>query len=199
MCCDLRTHVKVIAIICMIFTGLGFVQLIGIIGIFIIGPVPPEVNMNYFSLAFSVQMLVFIFRGVSEIMCLVGAIKNNKCLLIPFIICSSLTVLACIGFLILILSKSQAVIVLAYSPLGFGISDNDFEKVGETSVSVLNFLVSVPFLITMGLTIYFLVIVLEHYKDLSSGTVSWQQEGMVITPNTNLPIEKMTDLEQKHQ
>jgi len=190
MCCDLRTHVKVIAIICLIFTALGSLNLIGTVGLFISGQVTPQVNMIYGgsnTLALFIQVIVYAFWIGSEIMCLVGAIKNNKCLLIPFIICLSLTILACIGFAIFfILLGSQALDALTSIDHQFK-NDEDFQNAAATFGSIFFFLMIVPLLIVLGLTIYFLVIVVKYYNEISSGVVSGQQDGMVLQPYTTSP------------
>ena len=101
MCCNLRTHAMVIAIICLIFTGLGSLNLISTFAQFASGhATTSDVYTLYggnITVALGVQIVIYVYWVVSEVLCLVGAIKNNKCLLIPFMICLVLSILACAG------------------------------------------------------------------------------------------------------
>ena len=106
MCCNLQTHTKVIASICLVLTGLGALNLIGTFGAFSSGYNTIDVDLIYggnVAVAITVQILIFTSWIASDVCCLVGAIKNNKCLLIPFMIKMSLTILLFFGGIIMCL------------------------------------------------------------------------------------------------
>ena len=157
MCCNLRTHAMVIAIICLIFTGLGSLNLISTFAQFASGhATTSDVYTLYggnITIALGVQILIYVYWVVSEVLCLVGAIKNNKCLLIPFMICLILTILGCAGATILM-------IILGISK----VSDGDADGIG----AIFWLLVIIPIGIVLGLSIYFLVIIVKFYNELAS-------------------------------
>ena len=171
MCCNLRTHAMVIAIICLIFTGLGSLNLISTFAQFASGhATTSDVYTLYggnITIALGVQILIYVYWVVSEVLCLVGAIKNNKCLLIPFMICLVLTILGCAGATILM-------IILGISK----VSDGDADGIG----AIFWLLVIIPIGIVLGLSIYFLVIIVKFYNELASGLVDGHREGVVLQP-----------------
>ena len=171
MCCNLRTHAMVIAIICLIFTGLGSLNLISTFAQFASGhATTSDVYTLYggnITIALAVQILIYVYWVVSEVLCLVGAMKNNKCFLIPFMICLVLTILGCAGATILM-------IILGISSGGPG---------DHTGIrAIVFFLVIIPIGIILGLSIYFLVIIVKFYNELASGLVDGHREGVVLQP-----------------
>ena len=173
MCCNLRTHVIVIAIIMLIFTGLGSLRLIGTVTAYLYRQLTWEAQFIYggsMGLALGVQILLYAAWLVSEVLCLIGALKNNKFLLIPFIIVEGLQILIFIGFIILfVFLANQSVDAL---------SDYNFEQIGR----IFFYFLLIPLLIALGLTIYFLTIAIKFYQELSSGVVCDQTEGVVLQP-----------------
>ena len=160
MCCDLSTHVKVIAIICIIFTGLGSLRLIGTIQHLVDGTTSKEIAFVFSgnaALALGIQILVYTMWIASEVSCLIGATKNNKCLLIPFMICQCLAILVCSGLVMLII------------------------YLGVAWISWI-FLLIIPLLIPLGLSTYFLAIVSKFYNELSLGIISGQEGAIVVKP-----------------
>ena len=173
MCCNLRTHSMVISIICLIFTGLGSLNLISTFAQFASGRATSgDVYTLYggnITIALGVQIIIYVYWFVSEILGLVGAIKNNKCLLVPFMISLCLTILGCVGVTILmIILGSQS--LSHFGPHGGGIG------------GIILFLIIIPISIVLGLSIYFLVIIVKFYNELESGLVAGQREGVVLQP-----------------
>ena len=91
MCCNLRIHVIVISIIHLIVT----------IAHLILTEIVSQMDGNNEMTLRTSKILVCLYLVSSGIMCLVGAIKNIKCLLIPFIIVVCLTILVCVILLIM--------------------------------------------------------------------------------------------------
>ena len=111
-------------------------------------------------LAIGVQISIYVCWVVSEVLCLVGAVKKHKWLMIPFIICICLTILGCIGATISLYLMHPDEFLSCY------------------------FLIcrSLPWLIPLGLSIYFLVIIVNFYKELASRHVAGFQEGVALQP-----------------
>ena len=188
MCCPLRTHTKVISILCLIFTALGALNLISTIGAFLAGTTSTaDANLFFggdMNVSLAVQILIYVFCIVSEVLCLVGAMKNNKCLLVPFIIEMSLTILA-LAFIAILFIYWGAV---AGSALVGSTDNRDVHNVVGTLGTFMLFLLLIPIFIAIGLSIYFLVIVVKYFQEISSGVVSGQSEGIVLQPYSSHPM-----------
>ena len=172
MCCNLRIHAMVISIICLILTGiasLDFIMAIGKLtsGHFTSNEVSTLVGGGFYSpasiFALVVQILISIYWIVSEVLCLAGAIKNKKCLLIPFMIGLCLPILGCVGLIILIIIS------------GF-LDAHPHDPYGKMGLLIF----VIPICIILGLNIYFLVIIVKFYKELASGIVGGQRAGVVL-------------------
>ena len=172
MCCNLRIHAMVISIICLILTGiasLDFIVTIGKLtsGHFTSNEVSTLVGGGVYSpasiFALVVQISISIYWIVSEVLCLAGAIKNNKCLLIPFMIGLCLPILGCVGLIIIMIIS------------GF-LDAHPHDLYGKMGLLIF----VIPICIILGLSIYFLVIIVKFYKDLASGIVEGQSEGVVL-------------------
>ena len=172
MCCNLRIHAMVISIICLILTGLAsldFILTIGNLarGHFASNEVSTLVGGGVYShasiFALVVQILFSIYWIVSEVLCLAGAIKNSKCLLIPFMIGLCLPILGCIGLIILM-------IISGY------LDGHPHDPYGKMDLLIF----MIPICIILGLSIYFLVMIVKFYKELASGIVDGQREGVVL-------------------
>ena len=158
MCCNLQTHTKVIAILCITFAALSIVGEIW-------GAVILHSEIN--AIPFLILIAYSGMSLVSAICCLMGSMKQNKCLLIPFMIEKSFNILVCIGAFLGIM-------------LGAGIF---LVVIGLVYAALL-------FLIQLGLSIYFLVMVVKYYQEISSGMVSGYTQGVVFHPNNPTPIHK---------
>ena len=182
MCSSLRTHAMVISILCLLFT------LIGIICETSFGSWILNIGTGWSStiawythdirnslgisrVARGIQISIYVYWIVSEVLCWVGTINNNKSLLIPFIICMCLTMLGCFG------SAMQYFVPIILP------NNIDFNWT--------LFLVIVSWLILLGLSIYFLVIIIKFYKELASGHVGGFQQGVVLQPYHSplMPLE----------
>ena len=176
MCCNLRTHVIAISIVCLIFTGLGSLRLIGTITSYLSSHVTWEADLMFggsMGIAIGVQILFYAVWILSEILCLIGALKNNKCLLIPFIIVEGLQILVFIGVAILfVFLANQSVDAL---------SNYNYDQAGR----IFFYFMIIPLLIALGLTIYFLTIAIKFYQELSSGIVGDRTEGVVLQQYTS--------------
>jgi hypothetical protein len=95
MCCDfscrLQTNVLVISSLCLLFTGFSFGYSAKKVILSISHP-------NGLVSVIGIGILVLnVFGITSQILSIVGSSKNNKCLLIPFIIWLALQLLAFVG------------------------------------------------------------------------------------------------------
>ena len=110
MCCNnLQTHVRVIAIVCIVLTALSALYLSTTITTLKehhfqhrnnTGTSRSGFNTLYQGntvAAICVQIVIYGIHLVCYICCLIGAQKRNRCLLIPFIILTSLHILLCAG------------------------------------------------------------------------------------------------------
>merc|ERR1711953_54925 len=85
-------------------------------------------------------------------------------------ICMCLTILGCVG---------ATILLVFYGTLGA-------HAVGNVGVLAV-FLLIIPAFFVLGLSIYFLVIIVKFYKELESGFVNGQREGVVLQPLTASP------------
>jgi hypothetical protein len=139
MCCNLQTHVKVIVIIEMIPI---VYKLSMTIKKTFTDSHPRETKLIY---------LPYVVCIVSAILCFVGAIKNNKCMLIPIMISKCFIILFCI----------VAGIFCVY----YGYTTYYYPK----SMGPLLIKLALPGVLCVpGLEIYFLIIVLRFYKEISN-------------------------------
>ena len=177
MCCNLRIHVIAIAIICLTLTGLGALNLISTITAFMAGGSSQDDSEDGDAgLALGIQIVVFGLSIAAEIFCLVGALKNNKCLLIPFMIYLVLIVITCIGLAIWFIyvgALFYTVGTITGHPLGQALG---------ASGGIFALVLLIPVFIGLGLAIYFFVIVVKFYGELSSGIRSGEREGIVLQP-----------------
>jgi len=170
MCCNLRTHVIVISIICLVFTGLGSLELIGSVTAVISAQVTREANLIYGGsneLALGIHILLFATWLVAEILCLIGALKNKKFFLIPFIIVQCLTIVAIVVFVTFF-------IIMAHK--------TSADATHESYAAIFFYILVIPLLVVLGLTIYFLTITIKFFQELSSGVVGGRTEGVVLQP-----------------
>jgi hypothetical protein len=116
---------------------------------------------RYLGLAVVIQSLIYVFWIISEILSIVGAVKNNKCLLVPFMACLALQMLICVGFIVFV---------------GW--------LFGQAGAFTFAFIYIIPLLVALGISIYFLAITIKFHKELSSGRNDGVQPGMVLPPYT---------------
>ena len=175
MCCNNRTHVIVISIICLVITGLsalwfGFTT----VATFIRGDVD---KLNYFIDGENIGNVVGIIAVIhplwitSQSLSIVGAVKNNRWFLLPFMIC-------------LILQTSSCGLSAYFIYLGM--SDGCYMNFRMKFVCpwVTHIL---PLLIATGVSIYFFVITIKFYRELSSGRVDGEQPGIFFAALYNFP------------
>ena len=188
MCCNLQTHTKVIASICLVLTGLGALNLIDTFGATSSGYNTIDADLIYggsVTVAITVQILIYTSWIASDVCCLVGAIKNNKCLLIPFMIKMSLTIL--IFFAGTIFCLYCALLTGAF--ISATTQNHPItQQIAGSFAAFYFFLLLAPLLIGIGISIYFLTIVAKYYKKLSSGVIAGQWEGIVLQPYSSQPM-----------
>ena len=155
MCCNLRTHVIVISILSLILTILTILTGLSI------GP--------YYGFFWGLAIVVLLDL-LSGTLCLIGALKNNKCLLIPFFIIEGLQIMACIGLTI---------------PFVFLANQHTRKKHTRKGNEEIYYLFIIPLSIALGLRIYFLTIAIKFYQELSSGVVGGRVEGFVLQSYTS--------------
>ena len=176
MCCDLQTHVVVIALIGIVFSGLsGIHWALTFIGLHHDITRGYEGNAEPFILPNWVQFLCSATFLFADICCLIGAIKRNKYLLIPFMIVNSLVIILLIGCAILLL-------IFGSMLTGADITQKIDNYALGLGFGLFFFVVIIPMSIALGLYIYFLIIVVKFYKAISSEEISTQQTGMVLQP-----------------
>ena len=136
MCSSLQTHVIFISSLCLLLTG--FLVIFKEI-FFISHPNERVAGIG------SVILIWDVFAMTSQILSIVGSRKNNKCLLIPFIISLVLQLLWYIG------------LCICYGTL--------IRHAHDVAAVATMFMSSV---LGFGLTTYFLVIVVQFYNALLS-------------------------------
>ena len=160
MCCNLRIHVIVISIIYIILAGLEYWLLE--IALHEWCPYCFPSNWNYVW-----NYLLCLYPLVSGLMCLVGAINNNKCLLIPLMIGLCLTILVCV-ILLIITIYWRGIARIYYK-----------SKYAVESGAISIFLWS---------SIYILVIVAKLYKETASVIVARQGECIELSERVAVPV-----------
>ena len=174
MCCNLRRHVIVIAILSIAISGLGGTHwALDYTGLQPITTIKLDVYKDNFGDYAWVEFLLFATCLFADICCLIGAIKRNKHLLIPFII---------ISFGAIVLLSGCALLLLIFGMLGEISEDLDKNLSDKDEDQTFLFLILIPLSIVLSLNIYFVIIVLRFYKAISSGATSIQETGMCLRP-----------------
>ena len=152
MCCNLRLQVIVISIICLMITGLSYW-----------GSIYPRMfdGVTYVLYHnFTLTYFLCLYWLLSGMMCLAGAIENQRCLLIPFMIGMCQIILVCVIWLIM---------TIYWWVFGRHVE-------GATpNITALVFLIYISIILTPS--IYILVIVAKFYKEIASGTATRQNDG----------------------
>ena len=199
MCCDLRTQTIFIAIKTIVVSGPTFCHwMLSAIAAMNRDPFTDHValrNYDYYNETSSATVhyetnysiessIVFVWSFsnlISGLLCLIGAVKRRKNLLIPHVIVIFLTVLGIsVAAIFLLVSGS----VLAAG--GIAMMDN---QTGPTAWLGLGFgifflIVLIPILIALGLHIYYLVIVYKYYTELLNSGVPNSNTTAVMVLNT---------------
>ena len=168
-CCSLRTHTKVIAVICLIFT-LGAAGTIGGLMAKTRDTVTTDERLDNggnMGGALAIQIPIYLVSIMCDVLCLVGAIKGNKCMLVPFMVKMVLLILADAAVAILLIVSGGMV----GSFITGSTNDSNVQSLAG-ALSATIFILLIPLLIGIGIAIYFLVIVVRYFKELSSGGVS---------------------------
>ena len=151
MCCSLKTHVIVISSISLIFTGFTALSRANEL-IFLI------FHKNDTASAIGRGILILIvFLITSKVLSIVGSFKNKKCLLIPFMISLVLNWFFELNFIGLGIYHG-----MLYPHFPYDANDLLCYSIG------------------FGLTTYFLVIVVQFYKELTAR--ARLQPEMVLQP-----------------
>ena len=181
MCCEHQTHTIIISVIGITFSGFVYLSwnLTGLVDS------ENNDNVDYSGLKFA-QYIWSATNLLANILCLIGAIKRKKCLLVPYIVVNSLWIgLLVVGALLLLIFGSLLTGGSIAEATGKGkhISDNGTHWLG-LGFAIYFFLVLIPMSIALGLYVYFLVIVVKFYKEISFGRIEDQQPGIVLQPYT---------------
>ena len=161
MCCNNRTHVIVISTICLIITGIAAMWF-GIPTIIAVIHAPADLPSSAVVTVVVPSVIYFLWIA-SIILSICGACNNNSCLLVPFMICLVLQIIASIGFAIII---------------GIGRNSTLARKLGIGPGHWIIYIILL--LVEIVLSIYFLAVTCNLCGELSSGTVHGSQPGMVL-------------------
>ena len=164
MCCTTRTHVIVLSKLCLVFTGISAIfNGRETISAFLSGNSTnqriSDIYAERLGLAAGIQAIIHVVWITSEILCIIGAAKYKRGFLIPFMICLSLQIVACIGFSVLV------GVIFGYIHFA------------------LAMIYIIPLVIALGVTIYILVIVINFYRELARGIVQGVHTGMMLQPH----------------
>ena len=185
MCCGLQTHTIIISVIGIIFSGLVYLSwnLTGLLE-------TEEVNFSGIRLA---QYVWSATNLIANVLCLTGAIKCKKCFLVPYIIVNSIWITLLI---------SSALLLFIFGSLLAGgsiteaigkekdISENGAHWLG-LGLAIHFVIILIPVSIILGLYVYFLVIVIKFYKEISSARISDHPTRIVLQPySTNQYINQ---------
>ena len=155
--CGLQARVKAVAIISIVLTIIGFLV---VVGGYTYTYADGYNGGEETAVVIGISFLIFSVMLIPEVMCLLGAIKNNKCLLIPFMIAIGICILASLG--------------LAITCVVAGASK-------EPGTAKIFIPLAVFYILLFGFSIYSLYVNTKFYKELSSGpTVITQDESMLV-------------------
>ena len=208
-CCDSQTHVIAINIIGMIFAGFSLLSLTHHIlseisyesGLSIDTDDNKDVTNGAATQNNNVVLVYYIWSSANLIVntiCLFGAFKRLKLLLLPYIIIAILWitlltigifVLSSFGFLFTNGGAQifQAIILLGAIQEGKILSENDTHE-DDFGFGMFFILVLTAMLTALGLFIYCLAIVAMFYKELSSGGKTYHPNRMAaIYPYNSSP------------
>ena len=130
-------------------------------------------NVNS-KLALGIEIVTCGWWMVSEILCIIGTIKNNKGQLIPFMIFQVFIIIVCIGM-------GKVFVSIAYTDYITDLYNRYISIAYLLHIKVyVIFLNLITLLIVLGLTIYVFLIVKNFYNELSKGITSEQQEGIML-------------------
>ena len=152
MCCDRRTHVIILSSVLLGVTGCSYILYVfRYLSLMISQRVTtPTDNLD----TMGIPIAIFVFILITEILCIVGAVKNNKCLLIPIMIYLVLQIFAGIGLTI-------------FLGVYFG-------------PTVLMALFVISMIMAVGISTYTLTIVIKFYRELSFGIACGEQTGLEL-------------------
>ena len=161
-CCSLQIHVRIIAIICLLLTAISALNIIKLIFIEYFG-----YTLNIFSydvhddnvLAIVVQIFIFMAHLITYVMCFIAANRRNKLMLIPFLIVTLLHILFYIGLgiWVIYIGLVEVLKIIEFT------KNNDFFGLG-----ILAFILFIPILAALVISIYFLIVVAKFYHQIDS-------------------------------
>ena len=164
MCRNLQTHVQIIAVICIGHWVCSTLFVFISYGIHY--RKASDVALSGVQIGFLVQDGISL---VIYVLCLIGAKKRNKYLLIPFIILVSFYLSLLTGIIVLGIVLATVFKLHRYIPR----ADH-----WRFLIALLPYLI-IP-LIKIGWLVYSLTIVARLYKEISSGITSGQQQDMEL-------------------
>ena len=223
-CCDSQTHVIAINIIGMIFAGFSLLSLTHNIlsemsyesGLSMDIDDNKDLTNDATTQNNNVAFLFYLWSSANLIVntiCLFGAFKRKKLLLLPYIITSILWitlltvgifVLSSFGFLFTNGGSQifQAIILLGAIQDGKVVSENDTHEI-DLGFGIFFVVVLAALLTTLGLFIYFLTIVAMFYEELSSSgetyhpnrmaaiyphsSTQYPQQEVILVPSNQIP------------
>ena len=172
---NLSTQVKLIAMFSMIFTAQNCLEFISTIILLFM-------KAGHATLALGIQILIYVIWIVSENLCLLGAIKNNQRLLIPFLFCQFLTILLCFGYGILSTYVGYGSVNPLFGYINrYGHNGSEYAGIGVVAF----FRMHIPLLIVLGFAIYFFYVVVKFYNEILQGARSRQLEVKSSSPYTS--------------
>ena len=185
MCCSLQVHVRAIAIICIVLTFLAafplFENLSSLdLGGEILGSrvTPWTTELKYNVAQFWVSIVTYVIHLLAYFLCLIGAYRRNKYMLIPFLVVTAIEILLWTGGVIYLIYVLASGVEPSYRalPSSFGDTRDEIVAIG----GLFLYLAIVGLLIPLGILSYFFVIVAKFYNEISSGIISGQREGVVL-------------------
>ena len=160
--CSLKSQAKLVAIISIILTIIAY--LVGL-GIYIYGFYDYETNgMEITEFVTGLCSLIFLGILALEVLSLVGAIKDNKCLLIPFI------VVLCICILL---------------SLGLGITSVIAAATTYHGYSEWFLPLAISYFLLLGVSMYAFIINIKLCKELSSEVKFATQDREALPPDNS--------------
>ena len=197
MCCTLQTHVKVIAILCLLGTGSSIKAIINWLMLVPSLLAIESSGVKAFAIIFTLITIVnYLAWFVSEVLLFIGALKRKKIFLVPFIICicANILLFTILGLCVIIMGGKLMELInevqatsetTVYSkewnignPPNTGVENAD-EFGGLLIATILT-----PLILYIAILTYPLVIVVKFYKEISAEENSGQQGGIVLEPLT---------------
>ena len=185
MCCPLQTHVRIISIICLIATGGSGLNILRLL---LTGHVTYFLNLFFHAdivLEIVVQICIFLVHLPTYILSFIATFKQNKFMLIPFLIVTSIQLVFVIVF------AAYVIIIWTMGILFIGLfTEENTEEFFSALGGILLVIFLIPVFSVLGILVYFLIVVAKLFCEIHGRIESTIPPTITIqqcTPSINIP------------